>query len=117
MEPRGVDFYAYEVSDLGKSIEFYRDVLGLELLDEWGGAWAELRTGTATIALVVPPARPHWGVALAVQDGPKVLDELRAKGVRITMGPYDSEHCWGCIVEDPDGNPIWLHERHDGTYG
>ena len=40
MKIRGVDFVLYNVSGYKKAVGFYRDVLGLKLIDEYGGVLA-----------------------------------------------------------------------------
>ncbi|MBT5535547.1 VOC family protein, partial [Candidatus Poribacteria bacterium] len=45
------------------------------------------------------------------------VEELKAKGTQVVFGPMDSSVCWIATVLDPDGNPIILHQRHDGTCG
>ena len=51
MKVRGMDFVAYDVSDLPRAVAFYRDTLGLKLSlnhEKWG--WVEFR-----VEFRVPP--------------------------------------------------------------
>ncbi|MEW6755735.1 MAG: VOC family protein [Candidatus Latescibacterota bacterium] len=127
MKVRGTDFVLYEVSDLARSIAFYRDNLGLTLtenLEEYG--WAELQAGPLTLALFDPAKmrteapEPRVGgaaVFLAVQGVREAVEELRGKGVKVLMEFMETPVCCQAIVADPDGNVIGLHERRDGSFG
>lgn len=125
MDAKAVDFISCTVSDLETSVEFYRDTLGLSLEyhnDEIG--WAEFGTRPTTIALGEAnegvPLTPGDGgvtIALAVDDIESALAELRDAGHDIKMDFVDTGVCDMAMVADPDGNPIMLHRRHDGTSG
>ena len=45
MRVRGIDFTMYKVSNLKKSIEFYKTKLGLKLFGKPGDSWAEFEAG------------------------------------------------------------------------
>ncbi|HEY8458126.1 MAG TPA: VOC family protein [Actinopolymorphaceae bacterium] len=129
MDVRAVDFVLISVSNLDRSIEFYRDVLGLHPETQWTEAegpppWVELKAGATTIAIGVPPPDapqpPYNGgisVALAVPDIGKAMDELRDKGVRVIQEAFETPVCFMGLIADPDGNLLWLHQRKDGTAG
>lgn len=124
MKVLAVDFIGYEVSDMDQAIAFYRDVLGLELISNEGGAFAEFNVPPTTLALYAPgvhesrPPRIGGGaVALAVDDVAAAVEELKAKGVTVTFGPYESPVCHMAFILDPDGNSVGLHHRKDGTAG
>lgn len=126
MKVLAVDFVCYEVSDLKRSVEFYRDVLGLKLgMLEDGGEfqWAEFEIGAVTLSLYPPKflegreAKPGGMVYLAVDDVAQALEELKAHGVTILYGPMETPVCWMAGFLDPDGNQIGLHQRKDGTAG
>ncbi|RRJ34070.1 VOC family protein [Halocatena pleomorpha] len=125
MNAKAVDFAYYTVSDIETSVSFYQETLGLELeiLDEESG-WAEFASPPTTLAL--GEANPHMpispgeggvGLALAVDDVKAAVDELREEEVTVLMDTVDSGVCDMAMVGDPDGNPIMLHRRHDGTHG
>lgn len=123
MKIRGVDFVLYNVSDYAKSVSFYKDVLGLKLIDEYGGFWAEFEAGMATIAISTHgpiPEKNYKGgatIALAVENVKSALEELKSKGVNALWGPKETGVCFMAAIADPDGNRIMLHERKDGTAG
>jgi len=126
MEVRGTDFVVYQVSDVDKSIAFYRDTLGMVLeehFEEFG--WAEFTATPTTLALVDPAkfeagAKPRPGgasIALAVDDVKAAVDELEGKGIKVYMEAMETPVCWYALVADPDGNPVGLHARKDGSFG
>jgi catechol 2,3-dioxygenase-like lactoylglutathione lyase family enzyme len=124
MNVRGVDFLFCTVSDLDKSVRFYRDTLGLDL--EWHDAelgWAEFAAPPTTLSLGEEspqvPTTPGsgGGLALAVDDVEAALEELVTADVEVLMDPVDTSVCDMAMVADPDGNPVILHHRHDGTHG
>ena len=62
-----VDYVMVNVSDMGRSVAFYRDTLGLPLKFESPG-WSEFQTGDTTLALhhAAPKAEGGGGA----QGGP-----------------------------------------------
>ena len=95
MHVRGVDFVMYEVSDLERSIAFYRDILGLKLtmhIADYG--WAELDAKPLTLALFDPAQarpeapRPRIGGAAVESIAP---EELSA---RVSVVLQETEPRW-----------------------
>ena len=114
-----VDYVMVNVSDMSRSVAFYRDVLGLKIKLESPG-WSEFETGTTTLALHAAPrpasesgnrGEPVAGtcsIGFNVPDVQKTFDELKAKGARLVMPPMRREE-EGIILSvclDPDGLPI-----------
>lgn len=125
MNIRGTDFVCYQTSDIDKSIEFYRDTLGLEMYGYFEEVkWAEFNAGNATFAVNDPSAfdasmkaRSGGGcVAFAVDDLEEAMKELEEKGVPVVFPTQESPVCHVACVSDPDGNQVWLHRRKDGTF-
>ncbi|HNX03926.1 MAG TPA: VOC family protein [Opitutales bacterium] len=124
MQIKGTDFVLYEVSDLDRSVEFYRDVLGLKQTwrnDEVGGA--EFDLVQTTLSLYAPqkaegrtPA-PGGTLFIAVANVQQAVEQLLAKGVSVIFGPMDTPVCEMACFLDPDGNRLGLHHRKDGTVG
>ena len=125
MKVRGTDFVHYQVTDMEQSIMFYRDMLGMELEECFGDAWAELNATPTTLALYRPEgSRADSGqrgggvfIALAVDNVPEAVEELKEKGVVIVKDAIETPVCWFAIIADPDGNLVGLHQRKDGTFG
>ena len=124
MKPRAVDFVSYSVTDMDRSEAFYRDVLGLGVEVPRGkpgtraSGYMEFEAGGTAIGLVaMPQPHPNAVVALAVEDVGAAVEELRGKGVQISMEPLETPVCFMAVVADPDGNQILLHKRKDGSFG
>jgi len=47
----------------------------------------------------------------------EAVEELKGKGVTVYMQPMETPVCWLAAIVDPDGNPVGLHQRKDGTFG
>lgn len=123
MNIRGIDYVFYNVTNLKKSLAFYRDVLGLKVTDEQK-QWAEFDTGNMTLAIGEYGAskdskteKNSASAALSVDDLKEAVAFLKEKNVKIQTEPMDFPNCAMAIIEDPDGNQIILHHRKDGTVG
>jgi lactoylglutathione lyase len=115
-----LDYAMVVVSDMARSIEFYRDKLGIALKFE-SPQWTEFLTGTTTLALhgggvpqqhSGPPGggKPAGACSIGfnVEDLDKTFEELKAKGVRFVMPPTEQpgEGIKLAVAIDPDGLPI-----------
>jgi len=106
------DSVFYYVSDLERSVQFYRDVLGLRLRSrdavarfDVDGVLFELAPGNQGLLSGTGNAR----LCFLVNDVARTLDELRTKGIP-TDGPHEkSNGVLGCF-RDPDGNEICVWE-------
>ncbi len=116
---------ALTVADYDEALAFYRDALGLPLLEVWtepDGRVALLEAGRATLELldaahaaavdeievgrrVAGPVR----VALEVDDSPSVAEALEAAGAERIGGPIDTP--WrhrNVRLQAPDGMQLTL---------
>ena len=115
-----LDYTMVVVSDMDRSVEFYRDRLGIPLKFQ-SPEWTEFATGTTTLALhgggvrsQNPPAGDPSKLAGAcsigfnVDDVEKTYEELQAKGIRFIMPPTqrEGEGIKLAVALDPDGLPI-----------
>ena len=132
MRATAADFAFYNVDDIERAVSFYRDTLGLvlEAADEKAG-WAEFAAPPTTLVLwhdragetQVPETGDDGGggsgggVALAVDDVESAVAELREAGTAVEMDPVDTGVCDMAVIDDPAGNTILLHRRHDDTTG
>jgi lactoylglutathione lyase len=121
------------VGDLDRSIKFYTDVLGMQLLRR-----KDYPDGKFTLAFVgYGPETEHavveltynWGtdkydlgnafghIALEVDDAYKACDDIKKRGGKVTReaGPMKHGSTVIAFVEDPDGYKIELIQR--GTQG
>ncbi len=115
-----VDYIMIVVSDMSRSVTFYRDKLGLPLKFETP-EWTEFQTGVTILAL-------HGGGAAAekqggshgtkragscsigfnVEDVEQTYRELMEKGVPFVMPPMqrEGEGIKLAVCLDPDGLPV-----------
>ena len=115
-----IDYTMVVVSDMQRSVEFYRDKLGVPLKFQTPD-WTEFQTGTTTLALHgggVPATAPPAGdsskqagscsIGFNVEDVDKTYQELQAKGIRFVMPPTqrEGEGIKLTVCIDPDGLPI-----------
>lgn len=124
----GFGHLALKVQDLGRSLDFYRDRLGLRemtrLVNDKGEAWiVYLRITDTTFLELFPAALPGRAagpeavgvnhLCLAVDDIEATAAQLEAAGVAlvspIRTGLDGNRGAW---IEDPDGNRIELMEMH-----
>ena len=120
MKVRAIDFVVVNVSDMQRSLAFYRETLGMDFpLWEDTPNFQEFDSPPVAMALRVDRQNPgaNAAIALAVDDVPAALEELRAKGVTILGGPSEFDVCFSALIQDPDGNILLLHQRKDGTAG
>jgi catechol 2,3-dioxygenase-like lactoylglutathione lyase family enzyme len=120
MKVRAIDFVEISVADMDRAVRFYRDTLGMDFpLWDDSADWKEFDSPPVALALDgsdgAPPGRV--ALALAVDDVPAAVEELRAKGVPVVSEPHEGEVCYQAAVRAPDGNLLILHRRKDGTAG
>jgi len=116
-----VDYIMVTVSEMARSVEFYRDKLGLVLKFE-SPEWTEFQTGATTLALHgggAPqaaskgddPGEAYAGtcsIGFTVENLESTFENLRAKGVHFVMPPTqrEGEGLKLAVCLDPDGLPI-----------
>jgi catechol 2,3-dioxygenase-like lactoylglutathione lyase family enzyme len=106
------------VTDLPRSIVFYRDLLGCAQLDsgrdsallQWGDGHIVLRQVSMPII-----DRRVAQLALIVPNVDEAYEDLRARGVRFELRPhvtanYERWTLWTAAFRDPDGHGILLTE-------
>jgi lactoylglutathione lyase len=108
------------VSDIDRSVAFYRDLLGMMLREE-SRTSAELDAGTATLALhlahVDPKCRHHppmlagsCRLGFYVDDLDQTHARLLRAGVPCLAPPEAQFDLRVALYEDPDGNQFTLAE-------
>ena len=117
-----VHYIMVTVSDMKRSIEFYRDKLGLTLKFESPG-WTEFLTGSSTLALhgggkpqpgatevdhLETPYAGTCSIGFSVDDVDKTYEELKSRGIDFVMAPTrrDQEGIKLALCTDPDGLPV-----------
>ena len=121
MNVLGIDFTLFAVSNMEKSLAFYRNVFGIPLAClVHDGTWAEFEINPGTLVLRQGDdiTQPGGGtVALAVEDVKAAIEELEQAGIQLHSPLGESPVCFWAIVEDPDGNRVIVHQRKDKTVG
>ena len=114
----------YLVADVDRSVAFYRDRLGFEVIDRMGSAFAQVARDDLRVWLSGPassaarpmpdgrqPAPGGWNrFVIEVDDLAAHVAGLKAAGATfrndIVTGPGGRQ----IVLDDPDGNPIELFE-------
>jgi lactoylglutathione lyase len=126
-----IDYTMVVVSDMARSVEFYRDKLGIPLKFETP-EWTEFQTGATTLALHgggIPQPRSAVGdpskaagtcsIGFNVDDLNKTYAELQAKGINFVMPPTqrEGEGIRLAVCMDPDGLPVSFAQMIAKTAG
>ncbi len=119
------DYVMVTVSDMARSVKFYRDVLGLTLKYETP-EWTEFDTGKTTLALhgggkPMPKMESDkmenyagtCSVGFYVEDLDRSFGELKSKGAQFVMPPTrrEGEGIKLALCLDPDGLVISIAEQ------
>jgi len=115
------------VSDLKRSIEFYRDILGVPLkyaAEDWAefatlGTRLALKAGAPPVAAIPEknhdgqPIAGRVGISFEVKNLDEVYRDLSSRGVKFTQPPTeDGPGGRMATLLDPDGLEIALGETH-----
>lgn len=115
------------VSDVSRAISFYRDVVGADLVREYGGTSAVFRLAGVWLLLVTPggptadkptitfappddPNRVSAEMTFRVQNCRAVYATLQARGAVFLTPPVDHGYEVRCFFRDPDGHLLELSE-------
>jgi catechol 2,3-dioxygenase-like lactoylglutathione lyase family enzyme len=119
------------VTDVERSKAWYRDVLGADIVGEYGGtscvakfvgAWLLLVTGgpptsdKPTVSFA-PPADPDVASAeliVAVPDCRAAYETLRDRGAKFLAPPVEYDWEIRAFFRDPDGHLFEITERRGG---
>jgi catechol 2,3-dioxygenase-like lactoylglutathione lyase family enzyme len=128
-DPRAEAAVRYQIANVDRAIAFYTQLLGFKLEQKSGAAFAMVSRGALHLILSGPGssgARPMpdgrrqepggWNrIVLYVSDLDAHIQKLDAAGARfrnsVEVGPGGKQ----IQIEDPDGNPIELHEGGAGA--
>jgi catechol 2,3-dioxygenase-like lactoylglutathione lyase family enzyme len=118
MNVEHVDFVSVPVSDMERSVAWYRDTLGLPQTDE--GGFPEFKLGDNVFLYLIDPKSlggefktPHGSpVALRVADVAEARRELEGRGIEFADETHDTGVCHMAPFDDPDGNRLMLHRRY-----
>jgi catechol 2,3-dioxygenase-like lactoylglutathione lyase family enzyme len=121
--------HMFIVSDVSKSVAFYRDVLGASVLREGepsvlalGGGWLILNIGGGptddkpgvTMAPPTDATRVASALNIRVADAPATYDEWSRRGAAFLTEPVDFGWEIRCYLRDPDGHLIEVGQTKTG---
>lgn len=104
-------------SDLERSRQFYRTILGLELLADAAPLWLELALdGQTVLALyaandMLPVRRGSVQLGFTVPDVDAFIVDAATAGVDVLQDPYAERLGRVAVIADPDGYPIAVASR------
>lgn len=109
-----VAFVMYPVTDIDRAAAFYENALGLQRDGLASPYWIEYGIDGTTFGIgnfeqVGKPGTAN-GLAIEVGDMDAVRARLREHGFDATE-PHELDNCSLSVVQDPDGNSVWLHKR------
>jgi len=111
------------VQSVTRSLEFYRDKLGLNVRNEIPG-FVFLDGGKVTLCLSEPAARARGQVAgagevvFSVEGVTASYEALREKGVQFTHEPRSvAPGTWVANFDDPDGNHLSIFGPQSAAQG
>jgi catechol 2,3-dioxygenase-like lactoylglutathione lyase family enzyme len=100
-------------SDLSRSRDFYRTVLGLRLLDDRSPHWIEFALASDGVTLVLHPrsellaVRPgSLQLGFNVDNVEKFIADCATMNVPVLQYPYEEGKLKLAVISDPDGYPI-----------
>jgi len=115
-----IDYTMIIVSDMKRSVAFYRDTLGIPLKFE-SPEWTEFATGATTLALHGGGVTREYhdtgdqsktagacSIGFNVDDVDQTYEEMKSKGMTFVMPPTqrEGEGIKLAVGLDPDGLPI-----------
>jgi catechol 2,3-dioxygenase-like lactoylglutathione lyase family enzyme len=114
----------YMVKDTDAAVEFYTNLLGFELLERWGPAFAIISKSNLTLWLSGPntsaaqampdgrvPEAGGWNrIVLEVTGLEALIETLKQASVTFRNDLLDGVGGKQVLIEDPSGNPIELFE-------
>ena len=120
------------VSDVDRSRDFWRDVVGAEVYREYGGTscvlrlagtWILLVTGggptednpALTFAVADDPGRIDHAFTMRVNDCQAAYDALRARGAEFLTPPVSTPWETRAFFRDPDGHLLEISEARSGA--
>ncbi|RKX20475.1 MAG: hypothetical protein DRP26_01615 [Candidatus Zixiibacteriota bacterium] len=109
------------VSDLGRAVSFYENILGLqkkyEFRDYAGFDCGGVEIGLKTWGELEKPRKGEPCINFIVDDIDKSYNYLKEKGAYFTEAPKDTQ--WGArmtTLTDPDGNILQITQVNWGKY-
>jgi len=119
--PMRLEGFSMRVSDVDRSVAFYRDQLGFTVEQQHGERFALVRLGTGTIGLLQgdltrwpAAARNQFHIERTTDDLDGLYAALQARGVRFTAAPHDTPWERTMATRDPDGYRVEFAQGQRG---
>ncbi|MGL4612041.1 MAG: VOC family protein [Trueperaceae bacterium] len=117
----------YMVNDTETALRFYTELLGFELLERWGPAFAMISKDGLTLWLSGPntsaaqampdgrvPEPGGWNrIVLEVSELETLIQNLKRANATFRNEVIDGVGGKQILIEDPSGNPIELFESKE----
>jgi catechol 2,3-dioxygenase-like lactoylglutathione lyase family enzyme len=94
------------VTDLARSVEFYRRTLGFELDWKTPGLCSVVRDG-CSLMLQREPEGSRTTVWIGLEDA-SLFSEVAGAGATVLQAPTKQPWAYEMKIADPDGNTLWL---------
>ncbi len=115
MDVNGVHHVSINVLDVDRATSFYSEVLGLPVLPrpEIGveGSW--LGAGDQEIHLILnedPTRAPGQHYAFGVDDLDVTVEQLKAKGIKVSDPVTQPQGARQCFIKDTEGNLVEFNQ-------
>ena len=122
---RGISEIVLNVHEVGKALEFYRDVLGLTVISppsmqdriflEAGGAPTGvpqmivlMPLGPESSTFASPRSLHHLAFEISASDFDSELERLKGLGYNVRVGRHLVVSAKTMYIDDPDGNEVAL---------
>lgn len=121
VSPGPIGQIALTVADVGRSVAYYRDTIGLPFLFEAPPALAFFNCGGVRLMLSAPEGAFKAGgnsvvIYFRITDIEGTHAQLRSRGVTFVDEPHrvarmPDHELWMCFFRDPDGHTLALMEE------
>lgn len=112
-EITGLDLVGCTVSNVPASIEFYRDKIGMvpNMVHEQGAEFIMADGNTFGVYNPGDGTPAHMSIMFRVNDIHEAVKAFQSRGFKVSP-PMDTTVCNMSFGQDPDGNNIIIHQRH-----
>ena len=113
-----IAFTVYPVTDIARSRNFYENVLGMTLSNNFRDEWLEYDLGDSSFAITNldmghTPGAKGAVVAFEATDLDSFVTTLKEKSVTFVAEIFPTPVCRMAVIQDPDGNHITIHRRNE----
>ena len=131
LRPKALEHVALKVSDMDKTLHFYHQVLGLELLrtsgpNADGVRSAVVKVGGQELNVYAHPdfvsidteyavGMEHFCLNMEAASIDDIMADLRQAGVEIVRGPVERQDGTCLFIYDPDGVKVELRLEKKNT--